>query len=94
MFAALFFPLPRVCDKSFHDFPVHKGFAAEKVDFQVVTRPRGLYQKVEGGFAYLDGHQRTVAEILDLTCEDEFAVEIAGVRHVQAQCFDYVGAFC
>ena len=87
--ALLLFDAPAVGGYLFDHLKVHQRLSAEEVDLEVPSRARVLYQKVDSLFSYLKAHQRPVAVILALTREAVFAVEVAGVRDVQAQRLDH-----
>ena len=86
--------LSAVCHKILDHLPVHKRFAAEKVDFEIAARSAVFHEKIQSALSDFVGHKRTLAVILALRCKTVFAVEIAGVRNVKAHCFEHRIALC
>ena len=74
------------------DFEVHQRFAAEEVHFQVAAGAGMLDQEVQRPLAGLEAHQAGFAVELALGREAVFAVEVAGVGHMQAEGLDHSGA--
>ena len=70
------------------DVKVHQRFSAEEVDLQISSRARVLDQEVDRLLGDLKAHQRPVAVVFALARKAVFAVEVAGVRDVQAQRLD------
>ena len=92
--ARLLFALSAVGDEAFHRLPIHERFAAEKVNFEVVSVARRLDEEVEGAAARLVGHERAFAVVAPLAREAVLAVEVAGVRDMEAERFEDAGALC
>ena len=89
---AFLFAAARVGDELLDDVEVHQRLAAEEIDLQIAAAARMLDQKVERLAADLERHDGAVAVVLALAREAVGAVEVAGVRHVQAQRLDDVRA--
>ena len=70
---------------------VHQRFAAEEVHLQVAAVPGMLNQKIQRALADLKAHHRAVAMVLPLAGEAIGAVQVAGMRHVQAERLDHAG---
>ena len=81
------FKLPAIGYQLLYDFPVHKGFAAEKIHFQMSSRSGIGHKKVQGFFSGLVTHQSTSSVILTLFREAVAAGQVAVMRHMQAQGF-------
>ena len=75
-----------VFDELLHDIPVHKRFAAEEVDVEVLVVTRVLYEKVDGAFARLETHEASFAVELALSSEAVGTVQVTGVSHVETEC--------
>ena len=82
----------RIRDEVLNDLEIHERFAAEKVNFEVPSGARILDQKIEGAFADFEAHHRALAVVLTLRREAVGAVQVTGVRDVQAQCFYHAGS--
>ena len=77
-----------VCDKLLDDFKVHQRLAAEEVDLKIVPCAGVGDEKVKRLLADLIAHDRALTMVLALACKAVGAVEIAGVRNMQAQRLD------
>ena len=64
--------------------PVHQGLTAEEVHFQIPALAAVGHQKVQRLLAHLEAHQGTLAVVVALAGEAVFAVQVAGVGHMQA----------
>ncbi len=83
--AGFLLPPAGIGHKALHDVPVHQRLAAEEVHLEIGMRAAVLNQKIQRALAHVKRHQRPLAVILALTGKAVGAVQVAGVRHVQAQ---------
>ena len=90
VFAPLLFHAAGVLHQALNHVPVHQRLSAEEVHLQVAAGAGVVHQEVQGLLAHLKAHQSPVAVVLALAGEAVLAVEIAGVGHVEAQCFHHV----
>ena len=90
--ARLLFPPTGIGHQVLDHLEVHQRLAAEEVHLQVPALAGVLDQKVQGALAHLKAHNGPLAVVLALTCKAIGAVQVAGVRHVQAQGLDDPGA--
>ena len=88
----LFFHRARVGDQLLDDVKIHQRLAAEEVDLQIAARARIGDEEVQGLLAHLKAHHGSVAVVLSLAGKAVGAVEVAGVRHVQAEGLDHARA--
>ena len=88
--AVLLFHAARVFHQLLDHVPVHQRLAAEEVDLQVAALAGMLDKEIQRALAHLKAHQRAVAVVLALAGEAVGAVQVAGVRDVQAQRLDHV----
>ena len=89
--AFFFFNAASIGNQLFADLKVHQRFAAEKVNLQVVAGAAVLHQEIQRTLAGLKAHQAGLAVELALGGKAVFAVQIAGVGHMQAECLDNGG---
>ena len=88
----LFFDAAGVGDQLFADLEVHQRFAAEEVNLQVAAGAGMLDEEVQRALAGLKAHQAGLAVELALRGKAVAAIQVAGVRNVQAERLDDVGA--
>ena len=74
-----------------HYLEVHQRLAAKEVHFQIASGARVLHEKVQRPLAHLKAHDCPLAVVFSLACKAVRAVQIAGVRDVQAQCLYHAG---
>ena len=92
VFARLLFDAARVGDEVLDDLKIHQRLAAEEIHLQIAPSAGMGDEVIQREAADLEGHQRALALILPLTGEAIGAVEIAGVRNVQAERLDHARA--
>ena len=78
---------PRIVDQVLDHLEIHQRFAAEKVDLQIPPVTGAGDQKIQRLPAHLKGHQSALAAVFPLACKAICAVEVAGVRNVEAERF-------
>ena len=74
-----------------HHVKIHQRFPAEEVHLQVMPGAGMSHQEVQGLFAHFKGHHGTFPVILSLAGKAVGAVQVAGVRHMQAQRLHHTG---
>ena len=74
MLTAFLFAGTGIRDKLLYDVEIHQRFAAEEVDFQIVTRAGMFEQEIKRLLADLKGHESAVAVVLALACKAVGAV--------------------
>ena len=84
--------LAAVGHQLFDHVKVHQRLAAEEVHFQVAAGAGVLDQEIHGPLAHLKAHQGTVALVAALRGKAVGAVQVAGVRHMQAERLDHGAA--
>ena len=92
VFARLLFDAARVGDEVLDDLKIHQRLAAEEIHLQIAPSAGMGDEVIQREAADLEGHQRALALILPLTGEAIGAVEVAGVRDVQAERLDHTRA--
>ena len=85
IFAPLLFHTAGILHQLLHHVPVHQRLTAEEVHLQIGAAAGVIHQKVQSLLANLKAHQRTVSMVFSLAGEAVGAVQVAGVRHMQAQ---------
>ena len=85
IFAPLLFHTAGILHQLLHHVPVHQRLTAEEVHLQIGAAAGVIHQEVQRLLTNLKAHQRAVAVILALTGEAVGTVQVAGVRHMQAQ---------
>ena len=85
IFAPLLFHTAGILHQLLHHVPVHQRLTAEEVHLQIGAAAGVIHQEVQRLLTHLKAHQRAVAVILALTGEAVGTVQVAGVRHMQAQ---------
>ena len=85
----LFFYASRVGDYLLYHVEVHQRLTAEEVDLKIHTAAGVLYKKIYSAFSHLKAHQRAFAVVLPLACKAVLAIEVAGVRDMQAERLDH-----
>ena len=74
-----------VFHQALHHVPVHQRLTTEEVHLQIGAAAGVIHQKVQRLLANLKAHQRAVSMVFSLAGEAVGAVQVAGVRHMQAQ---------
>lgn len=92
IFVVLLFDAAGVGHQLLADLKIHQRLAAEEVHLQIMPGAGMFHQKIQRPFAGLKAHQAGLAVELSLRRKAVGAVQIAGVRHVQAQRLDHIGA--
>ena len=91
--AGLLLALTRVGDQLLHRIKIHQRLTAEEIDLQVSPGAGMRDQKIQRLSADLRAHDGAFAVIPALAGKAVAAVQIAGVRHVQAERLDDIAAF-
>ena len=86
--ARFLFNTARIGDQILDHLKIHQRFAAEEIDLQIPARTGIGDQKIQRLLADLKAHDRTLAVIFALACKAVGAVQIAGVRNMQAERLD------
>ena len=86
VFAFFFFNAAGIPDQALAHIPVHQRLAAEKVHFQIAAGTGIFNQKIQRAFSGFKAHKCCLAVEFALCGKAILAVQVAGVRHVQAQC--------
>ena len=81
-------------DKVLYDLEIHERLTAEKVDFEVMAVAGIFNQKIKRALTDFKAHDRAVAVVFALRREAVGAVEIAGMRDMQAQRLNDTGRSC
>ncbi len=84
------FLFPCVGNNLLHNLPVHQRFPAEKVNLQISAAAGMCNQEVNRLFPDLKRHQCTLPLIFPLAGEAVRAVQVAGVRNMQAKGFYHI----
>ena len=79
----------RVLGQPLYNVKIHQRFAAEEIDLEIMPRARVFDEEIERPFSDLEAHQRAFAAIFALRGEAVGAIQVAGMRHVQAKRLHY-----
>ena len=89
--ARLLFNAACVFNKLLYDIKIHQRLTPEKVNLKVAARTGVFNQKIQRAFTDIKAHQCAFAVVFPLACKAIGAIEIAGMRNMQAQSLNNAG---
>ena len=91
MLALFLLDAPGIGCQLLYHVEVHQRFPAEEIHLQVAAAAGICYQEIQRLFADLIGHHGALPVVLALAGKTVCTVQVAGMRHMQAQCLHHSG---